>query len=362
MHRYLCLLPARPHTQDGPLCSRTMTDILNRDRVTQVQEIAGKLETQLPGWSMDCAFAFGSTARDESLPDSDVDLWFVGHAAGRIYLDKVWSAGRFAESTGEFLRAHPDLEVVEIDSWGSLYHSTGMTAPLAFGSPIADVRWLLWQLAGEAEWQTFLFVATGQAVVDPEGFYGSLQEFLWDKLPFHLHPEHGIVHRLKLLCVAEKARLLADLASLSGQEAHGATTDHTIWLWPAVQCIRDTVFLLTLVMRGRPIFRRTDVLSFIEEAFPQNLDWARQVYEYKATPAGRRQLGGILNSPPETRSLALRPITDGVLAFWHAAMAEVDSTIVRGQSRISYAGPEWREQNDRAYGRFLKSLPAPQFR
>lgn len=336
-----------------------MTDTLTRDRIDRVEQIASKLESLLPGWSMDCAFAFGSTAREESLPDSDIDLWFLGRSEDRVYLDKVWRAGRFAGSTDEFLAAHPDLEVVEIDSWGELHRTTGMSHPLAFGSPVADARWLLWQLAREDEWQSFLFIATGQAVVDPQGLYASLQEFLWRERPFHLHPEHGIVHRLKQLCEAEKSRLLADLASLSGQEAHGATTDHTIWLWPAIQCIRDTVCLLTLVMRGRPIFRRTEVLSFVEEAFPQHLDVARKVYGYKATPAGRQQLGDALDLPPDARSRALRPITEGVLSFWHAAMAEVDTTLLRGLSKISYTGPDWRERNGVAYGDFLRSRPDP---
>ena len=42
--------------------------------------------------------------------------------------------------------------------------------------------------------------------------------------------------------------------------------------------------------------------------------------------------------------------------------AEVDSIILRGQSEISYADPDWRERNDQVYGDFLRSRPVPKLR
>ena len=333
--------------------------MLSDTTATRVQSVASRIEGLLPSWSLDCAFAFGSTARDESLPGSDIDLWFLGHSPDRIYLDKVWRTGRFAESLDSFLGEYLGCQVVDIDSWGDIYRSVGMSPPLAFGSPIADTRWLLWQLAGEDEWQSFLYVATGQCLLDPHGFYSGLRELLWSELPFHIHQDHGIIRRLKLLCEAEKSQLLADLASLSGREVDGCTTDHTIWLWPAIECIRDTVVLLSLVIHGRPVYRREDVLGFIEERFPQHLETARELYRYKANLEGRQSLGAILGASASTRSQTLLPITEAVLSFWHAAMAQVDRCILLDQSKIGFGTPQWRESNHATYREFYRCHTGP---
>jgi hypothetical protein len=96
------------------------------------------------------------------------------------------------------------------------------------GCPIADIRWLLWQLAEEAEWQSFLFVATGQAAHDPHGFLAVLHHLLWSRRPFHVHPEHGMVRTLRTVCGFHKSQLLFDLARFAGatpgapsREPHG---------------------------------------------------------------------------------------------------------------------------------------------
>lgn len=155
--------------------SMTSKGVAAVDR-SRIQEIARRLEIELPGWKMHGVLTFGSTARDEAISGSDVDLWFMGHSADLIFLDKTWRQGRFVAGTEGFLAAHPDLEVVDIDSWGDLQTKVGLTMPLVFGSPIADIRWLLWQLAEERDWQCLFFVITGEALVDADGFLSNLQD------------------------------------------------------------------------------------------------------------------------------------------------------------------------------------------
>lgn len=319
----------------------------------QIEQVSRQLEAELPDWRVDCCLTFGSLARDEAVDGSDVDLWFIGHSANQIFLDKVWRQGRWATGLDEFLAAHRDCQVVDIDTWGELQKKLGVTLPLVFGSPLADTRWLLWQLAEEQDWQSFVFVATGKALVDPDGFLSALHGFLWSKRPFHVHPEHGIVATMKILCEREKLALLRDLALLSGENIIGPTAAHTVWLWPAVECIRDTVGLLTLIQQGKPLCRRQEVLSFVGQQFPQHLPVAERVYRYKATNEGRNELRELLASGPEVRQRELRPLTEGVISFWHTAMSEVDRCILQGCSKVQFATEDWRSRNHAAYDQFF---------
>jgi hypothetical protein len=80
--------------------------------------VCNALEEHLRGWMVDCVLEFGSTARDEAVAGSDVDLWFIGHAPDRILLDTQWRGGRFADSIAGFLAHWPDVLVTDIDTWG----------------------------------------------------------------------------------------------------------------------------------------------------------------------------------------------------------------------------------------------------
>ena len=314
-----------------------------------IEYVARQLETHLDGWVTDFVLAFGSTARHEAVPDSDVDLWFVGHAPDKIYLDKVWRERRFAATVDAFLAQQKDLAVIDIDTWGAMQQDVQLPSPYMHGSPIADTRWFLWQLAEEREWQPFLFMASSEAALDSQRLLARLHDFLWTELPFHVHPDHGIVRTLKSLCEGEKSRLLCDLAGLSGASTECTTTDHTVWLWPAVQCIRDSVILLTLVRLGRPLFRREDVLDFIRESFPDHMGTTQDLYAYKRSEEQRKRILTLRTAHDQQLLAGLVRLTEGVLSFWHAAMGEVDRCILQGESKIGFAEPDWREANHAAY-------------
>lgn len=311
--------------------------------------VCRQLETHLPGWQVDGVLAFGSTARDEAVPSSDIDLWFIGHGPDQLYLDEQWRQGRFAATIDAFLGDWSHLPVTPIETWKEVQPSIALADSWRFGCPIADTRWFLWQLAEEAEWQTFLFLATGQVVCDPRGFLASLLDLMWAQRPFHTHPGHGIVRTLRSLCEAEKTRLLCDLTRLTGTVVDGATTDHTIWLWPAVGCIRDSIVLLTLIQLGRPIFRRREVLRFIEAHFLAHLQVARDIYECKLSERWRQDIRALVEQPDSELADVLRMRTEAVLDFWHAVMHEADKTVLRGKSLVPFAEPGWQAQNHEVY-------------
>ena len=320
----------------------------------RIQQITRQLEDKLSNWKVDCVLTFGSTARDEAISGSDVDLWFIGHATDRIFLDKTWRTGRFAAGTEGFLAANSDLEVVNIDSWGDLQVKVGLTMPLVFGSPLADTRWLLWQLAEERDWQCLFFIITGEPLIEQDRFLSDLHEFMWSELPFHIAPDHGIVAAIKRSCEEEKFALLRDMTLISGQKVAGPRAGHTVWLWPAIECIRDAVVLLSLIQGGKPKFRRKEVLAFIEQQFPKHLFVAEEIYRYKASEDGRKELRELLDSGSDICDRELRPKTKRVLAFWTVVMAAVDRCLLEGCSLIPFAGEDWLESNHTAYKRFYQ--------
>ena len=81
---------------------------------------------------------------------------------------------------------------------------------------------------------------------------------------------------------------------------------------------------------------------------------AEQIYWYKASEDGRKALRALLSSEPRVRERELRPITEDVISFWHAAMAEVDTYLLEGRSLIPFAREDWKESNHAAYERFLE--------
>ena len=118
-----------------------------------------RLQKEFPGWTIDCAFDFGSNAKNEAVPHSDVDVWFLVHSDSRIVLDKSFdNMGRYKENRDAFVSHYSGLELEMVDTWGSIVGKIHPKRPIMVSCPIADTRWILWQLAGENDWQTFMYI------------------------------------------------------------------------------------------------------------------------------------------------------------------------------------------------------------
>jgi hypothetical protein len=177
---------------------------------------------------------------------------------------------------------------------------------------------------------------------------------MWAERPFHIHPDDGLVYALRKLCGGEKDRLLADMAWLCGIQSDGASTDHTRWLWPAIECVRDTVVLITLLRLGRPLYRREDVLRFVGDTFPDHIRVAQHIYEMKCSEVWKRRILALNNHQDPELLGQLQQATEDLLAFWHAVMYAADLSVLHGESTILHAIGDWRSENHRLYRQFFE--------
>jgi predicted nucleotidyltransferase len=319
-----------------------------------ISVLVSRLEQILSGWTVDCVFDFGSNAKDEAVSHSDVDIWFLVHSDHKVLLDKSYEKHiRYRSTRDTFLCDYKNLDVVEVDTWGTIVKAL---YPVMVSCPVADTRWFLWQLANESDWQTFLYMTFARVLYDPFDFIKSLQTFLWSCLPFHIHPDHGIVWTLTQLCETEKYSLIGDLREIQTQDAiELSQKERPGWLRYAVECIRDPISLLTLVQDGRPLFRRQDVLQYIEIHFKERMALAQKVYEYKCTQEGRTAFDLLLTERCSRDLDCIAELTFGLIEFWHEIILRVESTIVAGRSPLRFRDTGWREENMRSYGEFFKS-------
>jgi hypothetical protein len=322
-----------------------------------ISVLVSRLQQVLPGWTIDCVFDFGSNAKDEAVSHSDVDAWFLVHSDGKVLLDKSYNKyKRYGSTRDAFLRDHENLEVVEIDTWGVIVKELRPKRPVMVSCPISDTRWYLWQLASETDWQTFLYTTFARAIYDPFSFIAKLQAFLWSHLPFHIHPDHGIVWTLTQLCEAEKHSLIRDLHHVQTQKTIELRQEkRPCWLRYAVECIRDAVSLLTLVQGGRPLFRRAEVLRHIEVHFENRMALAQKIYGYKCTQEGRTAFDRLLTERRSRDIDHIAELTFGLIEFWHEIMLRMETTIAGGRSTLRFRDAGWREDNMRSYSEFLES-------
>ena len=199
-----------------------------------------------------------------------------------------------------------------------------------------------------------MFTVFARPLYDPHGFLILLQEFLWTYLPFHIHPDHGIVLALKKQCEGEKLSLIRDFHLIADQnieETHEKA--RAIWLRMVVECIRDSIVLLTLVKRGRPIFLRQDVLGFIEAEFEVHLSVSQKIYWFKSTDEGRQAFNTLLTQADSTAIKMLQEITREVIEFWHKIMERVDQAILSGDTKLAFGDENWKERNVSKYNSFF---------
>jgi hypothetical protein len=102
------------------------------------------------------------------------------------------------------------------------------------------------------------------------------------------------------------------------------------------------------------MYRRQDVLGFLGEQFPEHAQTARSIYDFKRSETWRQRILALLDQPDDRRIRQLRDLTEGVLAFWHAAMAALDRAILRGTSVLPVATGAWQAENQALYGGYFE--------
>ena len=139
----------------------------DRSEADSVEKVVSRLQEEFPGWTIDTVFEFGSRARNEAVTGSDIDLWVLLHSDTRILMDKTFQRmGRYKSSFPKFQSDHESFEMVEVDTWGYVVGKIKPKWPLMLSCPVADTRWFLWQLAMEADWQTFLYTVFARPLYD----------------------------------------------------------------------------------------------------------------------------------------------------------------------------------------------------
>ena len=320
-----------------------------------VEVLVKRVQEALPDWSIDTVFDFGSHAKDEAVSESDLDLWFLVHSDNRILLDKTWKRGRYESTLTEFLSDYESMEIVEVDTWGEIAQRVKPKRPLEMSCPIADTRWYLWQLARKADWQTFLYTVFARPLFDPNHFLRELKQFLWDNLPFHIHPDHGIVFTLKRLCEAEKSSLMRELSLIERGRIERPKGCRPVWSRSAVECIRHSMVLLTLLREGQPVFTRQEVLKIIEVEFPEYLSSAQKAYWYKCTDEGRRAFIDLLEKPVLAELKSLKDLTREIIELWHQIMLRIDQVIVMGNAKLDFSDENWKDENTNLYNAFFSN-------
>ena len=194
-----------------------------------------RLGSLLPELTVECIFEFGSTTRGEAAASSDIDLWALVSSQEKVYIDKALASSGYGSRLSEYLEGD-SRQVMEDDTWQVLAPQLELPDHVHLSCPVVDTRWFLWELAYEASFDPFVFSTYAHPHYDPTGFIRQLWECFWNALPFHVHPEHGIVCQLRRACEAQKDGLI-----------QGIETGEATWYRQAVDAVRGPVFVTTQV-------------------------------------------------------------------------------------------------------------------
>ena len=297
-----------------------------------------RLGELLPGLTVECIFEFGSTTRGEAAESSDIDLWVLVSSPEKVYIDKALATAKYGPSVAEYLEGDC-REVVEDHTWQVIAPKLQLPANTHLSCPIADTRWFLWELADESSLDPFVFSTYSHSHFDRVGFMPRLLECFWRTLPFHVHPEHGMICQLRRAALAQKDKLIQKVE-----------TGEATWYREAVGIVLGSVFVLTLVRDGRPLYVRQDVIDLVEDEFPAHGETAREAYGLKCSDGGRSRAREMLaeDGRADARALARR-----LLQLRSAILLQLDEVILSGRSRVPLLESGWREANWEVYSGLL---------
>ena len=312
-----------------------MSPALESETTDRLVERLGGL---LPGLIVECIFEFGSTTRGEAAGSSDVDLWVLVSSPEKVYIDKALATTKYGPRLPEYLEGDA-RQVMENDTWQVIARQLELPADTHLSCPIADTRWFLWELACETSLDPFVFSTYSRPHFDPGGFMARLLDCFWRTLPFHVHPEHGMICLLRMASVAQKDKLIQKIE-----------TGEVTWYRQAVDVVRSPVFVLTLVRDGKPLYMRQDVMDLIDAEFPAHTEAAQQAYSLKCSDDGRIRAGEMVadGDRADARALAMC-----LLQLWSAVSLQLDEVVLSGCSRLPLLESGWREANWAAYSALL---------
>lgn len=275
-----------------------------------VPALVKSLERSLgAGFHVDGILEIGSHAKKESVPESDSDLRiFVSSPSMAV---RQLSGSRFhmkdeASEAGRMKRDNVfgELPVKEVDWFlfndpvaNAISKEMGVNVEFGF----QDRRMAEYELSHldtEPTVEHQLFLQSG-IIYDPSGWisdwlnridgvvYAPLIPYYSDRylnaLPFEIYT-HLDAHQFDAL-----------KAKKSGQIQ---------WVKWAIRAIRDAIWSKMYILYGENIYRRPDILSFIQRHFPDNFPSIQELYEWKVDADIRRKmLSNFLQHPENYFSL-----------------------------------------------------------
>jgi len=308
----------------------------------------------LEGWTVDSLVDFGSHAKGEAVETSDLDLAIYLHSDSKILAQDFVQESRYF---AEFASRYPALyaESTEPLAWlKALWQKQSRLAPSLMLWGPWDIRWVLYRLAFETEGGNFLQLACGRPVYD-RGFHKSLVATMRDEMPFHWNRDEdsGMIHALRRWCQARKGEMIRDLSRIKTKGgAQSSEAGKLPWIYPAVYAISHSIATLRLVEDGWVVWRKKDVLSTVEDQFPQHFESAQEAYWYKLTDNGRREFRMLLREPEEAAK-TLENLTRETLKLFDEVWLRVDEILQSGRSAIRTNVADWKQRNDEIYSEFL---------
>lgn len=121
-----------------------------------------------------------------------------------------------------------------------------------------------------------------------------------------LHDPNGVLAQLKRSVEGKKFAALAELYSErylkppfelyahlrpeSHDESKSRTSGQIQWVKWAVCAVRDAVWALRNLRYGENVYRKPDVLQFIDSKLPQHSEWVHELYAWKTDERVRKQM------------------------------------------------------------------------
>ena len=248
----------------------------------ELLEVAFGHQTRVVG-----VLEMGSFAKGEAVPSSDIDTRIYVTSPQVYLVNFAVTLDKAPPLYDDFCSVHPPLPRRDY-TWQAFNEPTIARISAALSTDIefafADQRYVAYELTRLADHPSFehSILLQSNVLYDPDGFLTEARRQIQGRIfaPLVDRYTNQFLDQLS-------PRLYASLTPDSFDAFKLAKSGQIQWVQQAVRAVRTVVAAKSYCTTGTFLYKKADVLAFVAQHLPAELDFAVELYRWKSDPTVR---------------------------------------------------------------------------
>ena len=229
----------------------------------------------------------GSFAKGEAVPSSDIDTRIYVTSPQVYLVNFAVTLDKAPPLYDDFCSVHPPLPRRDY-TWQAFNEPTIARISAALSTDIefafADQRYVAYELTRLADHPSFehSILLQSNVLYDPDGFLTEARRQIQGRIFAPLVDRYTSQFLDQL-----SPRLYASLTPDSFDAFKLAKSGQIQWVQQAVRAVRNAVAAKSYCTMGTFLYKKADVLAFVAQHLPAELDFAVELYRWKSDPTVR---------------------------------------------------------------------------